>query len=160
MTQDDVSAPLQRLEVKRMPGMAINGHQSVRGRDGVIAVMYETHWTGLSRPSWEREMDLQLSRQQILLFYWAGTPNQHRQTNRLHRQMRIGAAQRELSSANGESCWHLATAACRVLTGYATTAPRCSPMEPISGTKPITACSGLGKSALAYPSTGNIWCVF
>ena len=46
-------------------------------------------------------MDLQLSHQQILL-YWAGTPNQHRQTNRLYRQMRIGAAQRELSCANGE----------------------------------------------------------
>ena len=46
-------------------------------------------------------MNLQLSRQQILL-YWAGTPNQHRQTNRLYRQMRIGAAQRELSRANGE----------------------------------------------------------
>ena len=63
--------------------------------------MCKTHWTGLSRPSWEREMDLQLSRQQILL-YWAGTPNQHRQTNRLYRQMRIGAAQGEVSRANGE----------------------------------------------------------
>ena len=94
VTQDDVSAPLQRLEVER-----ITGHQSVRGRGGIIAVMYETHGTGLS--SWEREMDLQLSLQQILL-YWAGTPNQHRQTNRLYRQMRIGAAQRELSRANGE----------------------------------------------------------
>ena len=63
--------------------------------------MYETHWTGPSRPSWEREMDLQLSRQQILL-YSTGTANQHRQTNRLYRQMRIGAARRELSRANGE----------------------------------------------------------
>ena len=62
VTQDDVSAPLQRLEVER-----IAGHQSVRGR--VIAVMYETtHWTGLSRLSWKREMDLQLSRKQILLY--------------------------------------------------------------------------------------------
>ena len=50
--------------------------------------MYETHGTGLSRLSWEREMDLQLY--------------QHRQTNRLYRQVRIGAAQRELSRANGE----------------------------------------------------------
>ena len=41
--------------------------------------MYETHWTGLSRPSWEREMDPQFSRQQVLLCC-AGTPNQHRQT--------------------------------------------------------------------------------
>ena len=43
VTQDDVSTPLQRLEVEK-----ITGHQSVRGRGGVIAVMYETRWTGLS----------------------------------------------------------------------------------------------------------------
>ena len=96
MTQDDVSAPLQLREVER-----ITGHHSARRRGGTIAVIYETHRTGLSRPSWEREMDLQLSRQQILL-YWADTPNQHLQINRLCRQMRIGAAQRELSCANGE----------------------------------------------------------
>ena len=29
------------------------------GRGGFIAVMYETYWTGVSRPSWAREMDLQ-----------------------------------------------------------------------------------------------------
>ena len=56
--------------------------------------MYETHWTGLSGPSWEREMDLQLSRHEILCL-WAGT-SQHRQTNRLYRRTRTGAAQREL----------------------------------------------------------------
>ena len=67
-TQDDVSTPLQRLEVEK-----VTGHQSVRGRGGVIAAMYQTHWTGLSRPSWKREMDLQLSCH-ALLRYWAGTP--------------------------------------------------------------------------------------
>ena len=46
-------------------------------------------------------MDLHLSRSHILL-YWAGTPDQHHQTNRLCRRMRIGAAQRELSRKNGE----------------------------------------------------------
>ena len=35
--------------------------------------------------------------------YWAGTLDQHRQTNRLYRRMRIGAAQPELSRNNGES---------------------------------------------------------
>ena len=64
-------------------------------------MMYETHWTCLSGSSWEREKDLQLFRHKILR-YWAGTPNQHRQTNRLCRRMRIGAAQRELSRNNGE----------------------------------------------------------
>ena len=46
-------------------------------------------------------MDLQLSRHDYLR-YWTGTPNQHRQTNRLYRWMRIGAAQRELSRGNGK----------------------------------------------------------
>ena len=41
MTHDDVSTPLQRLEVEQT-----TGQQSVRGRRGVIAVLYETHWVG------------------------------------------------------------------------------------------------------------------
>ena len=49
VTHDDIMTPRQRLEVEK-----ITGHQSVRGRGGVIAVMYETHWTGLSGPAWER----------------------------------------------------------------------------------------------------------
>ena len=96
VTQDDVSAPLQRLELEK-----ITGHQSVRGRGGVIAVLYKTHCVGLSKPSWEQEIDLQLSRAHILRC-WAGTPDQHRQTNRQYRRMRVGAAQRELSRNNGE----------------------------------------------------------
>ena len=96
VTQDEVSAPLQRLEVEK-----VTGHQSVLGRGGVIAVLYKAHWVGLSEPSWEREMDLNLSRTHILS-YWAGTPDQHRQTNRLYRRMRIGAAQCELSQNNEE----------------------------------------------------------
>ena len=77
VTQDDVSAPLQRLEVEK-----ITGHQSVLGRGVVIAVLYKTHWVGLSEPSWERNMDLHLSPSHILRC-WAGTPDQHRHTNRL-----------------------------------------------------------------------------
>ena len=50
-------------------------------------MLYKTHWVGISEPSWEREMDLHLSRPHILR-YWAGTPDQHRQTNRLYRRMR------------------------------------------------------------------------
>ena len=63
VTQDNVSTPLQRLEVEQ-----ITGHQSVRGRGGVIAVLCKTHWAGLSEPSWEREMDLHLSRSHILRY--------------------------------------------------------------------------------------------
>ena len=57
VTEDDVSVPSERLEVEQ-----ITSHRSVRGRGGVIAVLYETHWKGLLQPSWEREMDLQHSR--------------------------------------------------------------------------------------------------
>ena len=55
VTQDDVSTPLQRLELEQF-----TGHQSVRGRGSVIAVLYKTHRAGLSEPSWERKMDLHL----------------------------------------------------------------------------------------------------
>ena len=63
--------------------------------------MYETHGTGLPGPSWEREIDLQRFGHEVSR-YWAGTPNQHRPTNRLYRRMRIDAAQRERSRNNGE----------------------------------------------------------
>ena len=60
---------------------------------------YKTHWVGVSEPSWEREVDLQLSRTHIFV---ASSPDQHRQTNCLYRRMRIGAAQRELSRNHDE----------------------------------------------------------
>ena len=56
VTADDVTTALQRLVVEK-----ISGHQSVRGRGGAIAVLYETHWKDVPRPSWERGMDLQHS---------------------------------------------------------------------------------------------------
>ena len=96
VTLDDVTPPPERLEVEQ-----ITGQQLVRGRGGVIPVLYETHWTGLLSPSWERELDLQHFRRHILL-YWSGKPTQQRQTNRLYRQMRIGAAHRELSRSQGQ----------------------------------------------------------
>ena len=71
VAQDDVSTPLQRLEVEQ-----ITGHQFIRGRGGVNAVLYKTHWAGLSEPSWRREMDLHLSRSHVLRV-WAGIPDQH-----------------------------------------------------------------------------------
>ena len=46
-------------------------------------------------------MDLQLSCTYSLR-YWAGTPDQHHQTNCLYRRIRIGVVQRELSRNNGE----------------------------------------------------------
>lgn len=74
-TQDDMSTPLQRLEVED-----IAGHQSIRGWGGVIAVMYEAQWTGLSRPLREREMDVQLSQTtNFALLGWHPEPAQPNQ---------------------------------------------------------------------------------
>ena len=148
------AAVLQRLKVEK-----ITGHQAVRGRGGVIAVMYETHWTGLSGLSWEREIDLQLFRHEILR-YWAGTPNQHRQTNRLYRRMRIGAAQRNFLGATASDSWRTVTAAFLGKNGLAATAPRCLPTKPIFGTRATTVCGGLGRSAPARPRRGYIGALF
>ena len=46
-------------------------------------------------------MDLLLFRLELSR-YSAGTPNQHRQTNRMYRQMRIGAAERHFFRNNDE----------------------------------------------------------
>ena len=64
-------------------------------------VTYDTHWAGLLTPSWEHEQDLQHHRLHTLR-YWSGTPSQHRQSNRLYRQMRIGGAHRELARTPSE----------------------------------------------------------
>ena len=79
----------------------ISGHQYVRGRGGAIAVLYETHWKGILRPTWERELDLQAFRPKILA-YWVSGPD-HRQPNtRQYQQLRTNAAAREIARAKGE----------------------------------------------------------
>ena len=151
VTQDDVSTPLQRLEVEK-----ISGHQSVRGRGGVIAVLYKTHWVGISEPSWEREMDLHLSRPHILR-YWAGTPDQHRQANRLYRRMRIGAAQRELSRNNGErflAPGYACVPHAEWLRRYHDTV---LPKGAQFGTTAMMGCGGLEKSVRERQRMGCTW---
>ena len=46
VTTDDVSTPLILIDVVK-----ITGPQSVRDRGGAIAVLYETHWNGILRPT-------------------------------------------------------------------------------------------------------------
>ena len=97
-------------------------------------------------------MDLDLSRHHILR-YCAGTPDQHRQTNRLYRRMRIGAARRELSRNNGERF---------LAPGYACV-PRADwlrryhdtvlPKGAHFGTRETMGYGGLKKSARALPRT-------
>ena len=79
----------------------ITGHQCVRGRGGAIAVLYETHWNGILRPTWEREMDLQAFRH-LILAYWADGPDHHQPNTRQYQQLRNSAAAREIARANGE----------------------------------------------------------
>lgn len=50
-----------------LTAVSIPSHQVVRGRGGFITVLTETHWSGLSYPSWERESDLHCFYRHILL---------------------------------------------------------------------------------------------
>ena len=95
--KDDVTVPIERLEIEK-----ITSHRSVRGRGGVIAAFYETHWKDLLQPSWEREMDLQHSRQHSLQ-YWAGAPLTATSTGKpaVSTHIRVGVDQRELSRNQG-----------------------------------------------------------
>ena len=102
-------------------------------------------------------MDLQLSRSHILR-YWAGTPDQHRQPNRLYRRMRIGAAQRELSRNNGER--FLAPGYVAVQTGSVATTTRCFLREPTFGKRETMGYGGLETSARTLPRTRYTWSAF
>ena len=79
ITQEDVSTALQELEMEQ-----ITGHQSVRGRGGVIVVLNKAYWTTISELSWVRDMDFHFFRSHDLR-HWAGIQDKHRQTNRLYR---------------------------------------------------------------------------
>ena len=76
----------------------ITGHQCVRGRGGAIVVLYETHWNGILRPTWERELNLQAFRH-LIIAYWANGPDHHQPNTRKYQQLRINAAARELARA-------------------------------------------------------------
>ena len=96
VTTDDVSTPPILIDMAKT-----TGHQCVRGRGGAIAVLYETHWNGILRPTWERELDLQAFRH-LILAYWANGPDHHQPNTRQYQQLRINAVARELARANGE----------------------------------------------------------
>ena len=96
VTTDDIATPPILIGVAK-----ITGHQCVCGRGGTIAVLYETHWDSLLRPTWERELDLQVFRHHILS-YWAAGPAQHQPHTRQYQQLRINAAAREITRSKGE----------------------------------------------------------
>ena len=122
-------------------------------------MLYKTHWAGLSERSWEREMDLHLSRSHILR-YWAGTPDQHRRTNRFYCRMRIGAAQRDHSRNNrerflapGYACVSRADCLCLY---HDTVLPKGAHVW----YKGDDGLWWLGKSARALPKTRYTWSAF
>ena len=47
VTTDDIATPPILMDFTK-----ITCHQCVRGRGGAIAILYETHWGGLLRPTW------------------------------------------------------------------------------------------------------------
>ena len=82
VTGDHVSTPPILIEVTK-----ITGNRCVQGRGEVL---FETHWKGILRLTWERELDLQAFRPKLLA-YWASGPD-HRQPNtRQYQQLRINA---------------------------------------------------------------------
>ena len=96
VTTDDIATPPILIDMAK-----ITGHQCVRGRGDAIAVLYETHWDSLLRPTWERERDLPAFRHHILS-YWAAGPAQHQPHTRQYQQLRIAAADREIARSTGE----------------------------------------------------------
>ena len=68
-------------------------HQLVRGHGGKLAVMYETHWEGLSSITWEREIDLENFSRHIQE-YWMSTPRQVKGVNSKYRAMHRAQAHR------------------------------------------------------------------
>ena len=96
VTTDDIATPPVLIDVAE-----IADHQCVRGRGGAIAVLYETHWDSILRPTWERELDLQALRHHILSC-WAAGPAQHQPHTRQYQQLRIAAAARKIARSKGE----------------------------------------------------------
>ena len=96
VTTDDVATPPILLDVAK-----ITGHQCVRGRGGAVAVLHETHWNRLLRPTWEHELGLQAFRHRILT-YWAAGSTQHQPHARQYQQLRINAAARQIARTKGE----------------------------------------------------------
>ena len=120
------------------------GHQCVRGRGGAISVLYETHWNGILRPTWERKLDLQAFRH-LILAYWANGPDHHQPNTRQYQQLTQPRARLPAPKVNATS---------RVPTDSLLTtsiAPAFYPLlcllEPPFGTIPLMVSDGSVKSS-------------
>ena len=88
LTAEDVVKSRIPVDIEK-----ITGHQLVRGRGGKLAVMYETHWEGLSSITWEREIDVKNFSRHIVE-YWMPTLRQEKGVNSKYRAMRRAQAHR------------------------------------------------------------------
>ena len=140
VTQDYVSAPLQQPDVERL-----TGHQSVRGRGGVTAVLLKAHWAGLSEPSWEREMDLQRYRTHICVIGPAFRTSTAKPTVFT---AGCGLVRHSVSSpgTTGSVFCRRATLVFHARSGSGVTAIRYSPREPTFGSRVTMGCGSLEKS--------------
>lgn len=130
--------------------MKLTDHQSVRSRGGINVVMYGTHWKGFTCPSWGRQMDLQLSRHQILLYWATVKPT----TSTVDRESALPNG--NLLEVTASVFRHLATAGCRVLTPCTDAAPRCFPTESLLlAQRRRRFVAAQAKSARVRPSLGN-----
>ena len=136
-----MSTPLILIKVAKITGL-----QCVRGRGGTIAVLYETHWKGILRHTWERELDIQ-SFCSNLLAYWASGLD-HRQRNKRHyQQLRIDAAALEIPVLKAKvTSWDRTASYPAMSNVPAFPRPLCLPGPP-SGITPLTA---LGPWTLRY----------
>lgn len=82
MTMDNVDSPIELIQVNKSAA-----NPTIRGRGGQLTSMYETHWKGTTRVSWEGKFDRKRFRRDILS-YWAGIPEQRRKVSSRHRSVR------------------------------------------------------------------------
>ena len=136
ITIDDILTPPILLGVAK-----ITGHQCVRGRGGTIAVLYETRRDGLLRPTWERELDLQPFGHHILTYCAAG-PTRHRLPIRQHQQLCINAVALEIAAPKGNATCRVPTDLSRTMFTVPALCPTPYPLEPLSGTIPLTVPGG------------------
>ena len=91
--------------------------------------MYEAHRTGLSTPSWEREMDLQLSRRESssMLMGWHSEPAPPNQPPADRRMRTWRSTAGTFSGATANVSWRPATAASRTPIGLDTAQRHAAP---------------------------------
>ena len=158
-TKDDISTPSQRLEADKT-----TGHRSVRGRDGIVAVMKRDALDG----TLSAVLGNGKKRPLALLSRIFAPLGRHPEPAPL-KQPPVPPASNRRGTAGAflgvteRVPRHPAMAAYRTPTGFADTAPSCTPTGLTFGaTRATTLCGGLGKSARLpwRMEVGHIWFEF